>query len=747
MPSSIISPFPVFNDLDGTPLENGYIYIGQSNLNPETAPVNVFWDAARTIPAAQPIRTIGGFPSRNGSPSNVYVENDTYSITVRNSRRVFVYSAFDQTDAPSSVFDISTQVITATAGQTTFTLTTFTYLPGTDTLQVYRNGLRLTSGTDYLESSTSVVTMTSPAAAGDEFLFQGGAVITGDTTSGTSVAFTQAGTGAITRNIQEKARESVSVKDFGAVGTGLVDDTAAIQAAIDSLGNGGEVVFPQGTYLHTGIRIDGSSGGRSNISLKGSGAGSKLYLAASNTNNSIRAAGGVGFSIENLKIEGNLSRGGSAVTPPTKGFWTPSTAYLVNDTVEVSSSDGQTTTVAASNLVYRCILGYTSSATFAADKASYWVLTSNPNFNTVDLSYATRNGIYLDGVAGATVSGCWILDHVYAGINIGTGPVQAANAGPGSDYVSVQKNNIYGNGNGIAGGKQRYANIDGNTIRDNSFYQIVVDVLSSSVSVAGNQIKGGSSHGIYFYNSTVASVSGNTIAGCAGVGILFDNATVTSAIVGNVVTSCLQGIRVYNSTVNTISSNSTTSCTQYGISIDTASQFSVVANVCNANGFDGIRLTLCSAFTLQGNSLTTNLGQGGIYITGSSLGTVVGNMALNNNNAATPSADGAGIRIVDSTTITVTANECFDSRAGAAKTQKYGVRSTGTSNVVLLSANNLSGNGTGTFLLSGANNRVAPDVSNVTAASVPANFTATHYATFVQSDGTIVYIPARLGAW
>jgi hypothetical protein len=177
MPSSIISPFPVFNDLDGSPLENGYIFIGQSNLNPETAPVNVFWDAARTIPAAQPIRTIGGFPSRNGSPSNVYVEADTYSITVRNSRRVFVYSAFDQSDAPSSVFDISTQVITATAGQTTFTLTTFTYLPGTDTLQVYRNGLRLTSGTDYAESSTSIVTLTAPAAVGDELLFQGGKVI------------------------------------------------------------------------------------------------------------------------------------------------------------------------------------------------------------------------------------------------------------------------------------------------------------------------------------------------------------------------------------------------------------------------------------------------------------------------------------------------------------------------------------------------------------------------------------------
>lgn len=246
MPSSIVSPFPVFNDLDGTPLENGYIYIGQSNLNPETAPVNVFWDAARTIPAAQPIRTIGGFPSRNGSPSNVYVEADTYSITVRNSRRVFVYSAFDQTDAPSSVFDISTQVITATAGQTTFTLTTFTYLPGTDTLQVYRNGLRLTSGTDYAESSTSTVTMTSPAAAGDEFLFQGGSVITGNSTPGTSVSFIQAGTGAVTRNMQDKARESVSVKDFGAVGDGVTNDAAAFNAALAS--GAKSIYFPAGTY-------------------------------------------------------------------------------------------------------------------------------------------------------------------------------------------------------------------------------------------------------------------------------------------------------------------------------------------------------------------------------------------------------------------------------------------------------------------------------------------------------------------
>lgn len=250
MPSSIVSPFPVFNDLDGTPLEAGYIYIGQSNLNPEVAPINVFWDAACTIPAAQPIRTVAGYPSRNGSPGNIYVSADTYSITVRNRNRVFVFAAFDQSDAPTSVFDISTQVITATAGQTAFALTTFTYLPGTDTLQVYRNGLRLINVVDYLETNSSTVTMVAASAAGDEFLFQGGSVVTGDQVLGSQVSFVQAGTGAVTRNMQDKARESVSVKDFGAVGDGVADDTAAIQAAIDYMSNtGSNVLLPPGIYL------------------------------------------------------------------------------------------------------------------------------------------------------------------------------------------------------------------------------------------------------------------------------------------------------------------------------------------------------------------------------------------------------------------------------------------------------------------------------------------------------------------
>ena len=64
------------------------------------------------------------------------------------------------------------------------------------------------------------------------------------------VNFLQAGTGAVTRTVQSKLRDVVSVKDFGAVGDGVTDDTAAIQAAINT--NNG-VFFPIGTYKCSGL--------------------------------------------------------------------------------------------------------------------------------------------------------------------------------------------------------------------------------------------------------------------------------------------------------------------------------------------------------------------------------------------------------------------------------------------------------------------------------------------------------------
>lgn len=89
---SIQPTFPIFTETDGLPLENGYIWIGTVNLDPQVNPINVYWDAALTILAPQPVRTLGGYPSRNGTPARLYVNSD-YSIRVQNSKGSLVYSA------------------------------------------------------------------------------------------------------------------------------------------------------------------------------------------------------------------------------------------------------------------------------------------------------------------------------------------------------------------------------------------------------------------------------------------------------------------------------------------------------------------------------------------------------------------------------------------------------------------------------------------------------------------------------
>ena len=88
---SIPTPFPIFTGTDGFPLEDGYIYVGVQSVNPITNPKPVYWDSAMTIPAAQPIRTSGGYAVRNGSPARVYVDG-YYSIIVRNKNGELVFS-------------------------------------------------------------------------------------------------------------------------------------------------------------------------------------------------------------------------------------------------------------------------------------------------------------------------------------------------------------------------------------------------------------------------------------------------------------------------------------------------------------------------------------------------------------------------------------------------------------------------------------------------------------------------------
>lgn len=166
---SIQPTYPIFTDIDGQPLEDGYVWIGTANLDPQTNPINVYWDAALTLPAAQPIRTLAGYPSNSGTPARLYVNSD-YSIRVMNKNGSTVYSALAATERYSGV----------------------------------------------------VVVYDPPF------------------------------TNAVATNVEAKLSEAISVKDFGAVGDGVTDDTAAIQNAVAQVNlNGGTLLFPRGEYKVT----------------------------------------------------------------------------------------------------------------------------------------------------------------------------------------------------------------------------------------------------------------------------------------------------------------------------------------------------------------------------------------------------------------------------------------------------------------------------------------------------------------
>lgn len=105
--------------------------------------------------------------------------------------------------------------------------------------------------------------------------------------------------------------DSVNVKNFGAVGDGVADDTAAIQAAIDSfatsgldmLKSGGTVYLPAGTYKVTSLLL------RLGVNLRGDGTlATRVFTATATTIVRLNPAVGTAshglFYIENILFDG-----------------------------------------------------------------------------------------------------------------------------------------------------------------------------------------------------------------------------------------------------------------------------------------------------------------------------------------------------------------------------------------------------------------------------------------------------------
>lgn len=157
---SVEPPFPAFADAAGQPLDDGYIWIGTVNLNPITNPIVAYWNSSLTITAVQPIRTSGGYPVYQGTPSRIYTASD-YSIQVQNKNGTVVYTSLnDNAFSGGSVVSNAT----GTGSQTIFLVSS---VPSA----IFINGVYQNQNTYTFANGNVTFTQAPPFTSIIEFVF------------------------------------------------------------------------------------------------------------------------------------------------------------------------------------------------------------------------------------------------------------------------------------------------------------------------------------------------------------------------------------------------------------------------------------------------------------------------------------------------------------------------------------------------------------------------------------------------
>jgi hypothetical protein len=252
-----------FLDNSGNVLTGGKLYTYAAGT---TTPQATYTSAAGTTFHSNPI--ILDAAGRVPSGGEIWLsDNASYKFVLKDANDVLI-GTWDNLIGINSNFvnySLQEETFTATQGQTVFTLSIIVYTPSTNTLGVYVNGSKQIAGVNYIETNSTTVTFVSGLNVGDVVDFTTAITLSAGVTTSDLVSYTPPFTGSVATNVRSKLAQYVSVKDFGAKGDGVTNDTVAIQAAISS---GYSIDFPTATYVCTGVLI--LSTANQNIRLNGS---------------------------------------------------------------------------------------------------------------------------------------------------------------------------------------------------------------------------------------------------------------------------------------------------------------------------------------------------------------------------------------------------------------------------------------------------------------------------------------------
>jgi hypothetical protein len=570
--TQVTGPYPIFTDLDGTPLDDGYLYIGEVNQDPETNPVQVYWDSALTIAATQPIRTNNGYAYRNGTPALIYTAG-AFSITIRNKREEFVlYSPVGYGFDPGAVSaSVVKNDFTGNGVQVAFVLSA---APSTIlATNIFINGVYQEKDSYTLAGNTITFSVAPPLSSSIEVMTNETGVI--NSGNATAISYTAGLAGATAQTVQTKLEQYVSVEDFGAVGDGVANDTVALAAAI---------AYQQSSGCTLGL----VSGKTYNVSTWSTlTLSNPFYLEGQNATLRCSNATRVAFVIcqDTTKITNTIFDGWYRIVNNTTA---------VTQTIDNFEFIGNT-----------CI-----NATAGANNFAYYVLLQNP----VNRVFIDNNRFF-----DAKTAAIYVGDNVYAnqdtwqnitvsnnfidGVSIDAGPSQIFGILVYGRDVLISGNSVkdvecaagaYSASNGAYGiyTKSRYTRIVNNTVHNIG----VVNLNADADQLIGINVKGTNRGVTSAPNGYSSLVEGNTVenigaAGTYGTGVSMDHNGVI--VTGNWIESGRYGVLAADPIVASndglvITSNHITvgaGANSRGIEIATYDTHTVLGeNVINAGG-------------------------------------------------------------------------------------------------------------------------------------------------------------------